>query len=69
MTSKPHKVRVGISIGDYNGIGPEIIIKTLSEKLVTDFFTPIIFGPSKVFIFQKNIPYTAAQLFSLIYGK
>lgn len=55
MTSKPHKVRLGISIGDYNGIGPEIIIKTLSEKLVTDFFTPIIFGPSKVFIFQKNI--------------
>ena len=55
MTTKPHKVRVGISIGDFNGIGPEIIMKTLKDKCITDFFTPIIFGSGKLFTYQKNI--------------
>lgn len=50
-----HKVRVGISIGDFNGIGPEIIMKSLSDKSITDFFTPVIFGSGKLFTFQKNI--------------
>lgn len=55
MSSKHPKVRVGISIGDFNGIGPEIIMKSLSDKNITDFFTPIIFGSGKLFTFQKNI--------------
>ncbi|KIA84215.1 4-hydroxythreonine-4-phosphate dehydrogenase [Kaistella solincola] len=55
MTAKPHKVRVGISIGDYNGIGPEIIMKSLQDKSITDFFTPVIFGSGKLFTYQKNI--------------
>lgn len=55
MTTKPHKVRVGISIGDFNGIGPEIIMKTLKDKNITDFFTPVIFGSGKLFTYQKNI--------------
>lgn len=55
MSSRPHKVRVGISIGDFNGIGPEIIMKTLKDKSITDFFTPIIFGSGKLFTYQKNI--------------
>ncbi len=54
MNSKHHKPRVGISIGDYNGIGPEIILKSLKDKAITDFFTPIIFGPGKLFTYQKN---------------
>ncbi len=50
-----NKVRVGISIGDFNGIGPEIIMKALKDKTITDFFTPIIFGSGKLFTYQKNI--------------
>lgn len=38
MSVKHHKPRVGISIGDFNGIGPEIILKTLKDKSITDFF-------------------------------
>ena len=49
------KIKVGISIGDYNGIGPEIILKALKDKNITDFFTPIIFGSGKLFSYQKNI--------------
>lgn len=55
MSSKHHKVRVGISVGDFNGIGPEIIMKSLNDKSITDFFTPIIFGSGKLFTYQKNI--------------
>lgn len=55
MSSKQQKIKVGISIGDYNGIGPEIIMKSLKDKAITDFFTPIIFGSGKLFTYQKNI--------------
>lgn len=55
MSSKQQKVRVGISIGDYNGIGPEIIMKALKDKTITEFFTPVIFGSGKLFTYQKNI--------------
>lgn len=55
MSPKHHKIRVGISIGDFNGIGPEIIMKSLKDKTITDFFTPIIFGSGKLFTYQKNI--------------
>ncbi|SDE64923.1 4-hydroxythreonine-4-phosphate dehydrogenase PdxA [Riemerella columbipharyngis] len=56
MSTKHHyKVRVGISVGDFNGIGPEIILKSLKDKSITDFFTPIIFGSGKLLSYQKNI--------------
>lgn len=55
MSSKAHKVKVGISIGDYNGIGPEIILKTLKDKAITEFFTPVIFGSGKLFTYQRNV--------------
>ena len=55
MSSKHHKIRVGISIGDFNGIGPEIILKALKDKSITDFFTPVIFGSGKLFTYQKNV--------------
>nr|MBF6609949.1 4-hydroxythreonine-4-phosphate dehydrogenase PdxA [Chryseobacterium sp.] len=55
MSSKNYKIKVGFSIGDFNGIGPEIIMKSLKDKSITDFFTPIIFGSGKLFTYQKNI--------------
>lgn len=38
------KIRVGISVGDPNGIGFEIILKTFEDKRIFDFFTPIVFA-------------------------
>lgn len=55
MKTRNNKIRVGISIGDYNGIGPEVILKSLKDKNITDFFTPIIFGSGKLFSYQKNM--------------
>jgi 4-hydroxythreonine-4-phosphate dehydrogenase len=44
-----NKPLIGISIGDVNGIGPELIIQTFADNRLLDFFTPIVFGNSKVF--------------------
>ena len=35
---------IGISCGDINGIGPEIIVKTLSDTRILDICTPVIFA-------------------------
>lgn len=51
---KEEKIRVGISIGDLNGIGGEIILKTLDDNRILEFCTPIIFASSKVMSFLKN---------------
>ena len=37
------KLKVGISIGDMNGIGPEIILKTFNDKRIFEFCIPIIY--------------------------
>ena len=42
------KIKVGISIGDLNGIGLETIIKTFKDSRMMDFCTPIVFGSTKV---------------------
>lgn len=55
MSSKHHKIKVGISVGDFNGIGVEVILKALKDKNITDFFTPVIFGSGKLFSYQKNV--------------
>ena len=54
MSEIDRKIRVAISIGDYNGIGIEVILKTLQEKEMTDFFTPVIFASTKLLTFQKD---------------
>ena len=41
-------IRVGITHGDFNGIGYEVIIKALDEEEITDLFTPVIFGSAEI---------------------
>lgn len=43
-----YKVKLGISIGDTNGIGPEVIIKTLSDQRILNYCTPVIYGAAGV---------------------
>jgi 4-hydroxythreonine-4-phosphate dehydrogenase len=49
------KLKIGITIGDINGIGLEIILKTLSNPKMLDFCTPVVYGSSKVVSYHKNI--------------
>lgn len=52
--SNQGKIKVGISIGDLNGIGPEIVLKTFSEDAMLDFCTPILFASNKTLSFVKK---------------
>lgn len=51
---KEEKIRVGISIGDLNGIGSEVILKTFEDPRMLDFCTPVIFASIKVLSFFKK---------------
>ncbi|MBT8260900.1 MAG: 4-hydroxythreonine-4-phosphate dehydrogenase PdxA [Bacteroidia bacterium] len=51
---KEEKIRVGISIGDLNGIGGEIILKTFLDNRILEFCTPIIFASVKSLSFIKK---------------
>lgn len=49
------KIKIGISIGDFNGIGLEVVLKSLSHALLFEICTPVIYGSSKVVSYHKNI--------------
>lgn len=54
--AKNRKVRVAISMGDPNGIGIEIILKSLSDSRIYEHCTPIIYGSNKVVNYHmKNL--------------
>jgi len=55
--SQPVKPVIGISCGDLNGIGTELIIKTFSDSRILEHCTPIIFASNKVINFyRKSVP-------------
>lgn len=47
-------ITIGISHGDINGVGYEIIIKALSDPSIYDFITPIIYGSPKVGAYHRK---------------
>lgn len=49
-----NKLKIGISIGDVNGIGLEVIIKTLSNPAILNYCTPIVYGHTKVSSFHRK---------------
>jgi len=55
MTTQNQKRKVGITLGDVAGIGPEIIMKTFSDELVYKHFTPILYGNPRVLSYYKKM--------------
>ena len=51
---KEEKIKVGISVGDLNGVGIEVILKTFEDSRMLEFCTPIVFGSSKSVSFHKK---------------
>lgn len=45
---------IGITLGDINGIGPEVIIKALADTRMLKLCTPVIYGHSKVLAYYKK---------------
>lgn len=48
------KIKLGISVGDINGIGLEVIIKTFHDNRMMEICTPIVYGSSKVSTFHRK---------------
>lgn len=73
--NKSDKIIVGISIGDFNGIGIEVMLKTFMDKRMFDFCTPVIFGSTKLITSYKknmdlNIQFNGIkELNKIIHGK
>lgn len=53
--NKSDKPVIGISIGDINGIGPEVIIKALADQRMLDHITPVVFGSAKVISYYRKL--------------
>ena len=48
------KIKVGISIGDLNGIGSEIVLKTFEDARMLELCTPVVFASAKTITFIKK---------------
>ncbi|CAM1334614.1 4-hydroxythreonine-4-phosphate dehydrogenase PdxA [Tenacibaculum aestuariivivum] len=48
------KIIVGISVGDINGIGIEIILKTFEDKRMLEFCTPVLFASNRLVSYHKK---------------
>lgn len=56
MHNKNHdKPRIGITLGDLNGIGPEVVIKALADHRILNMVTPVIYGSARVLSFYRKL--------------
>lgn len=59
------KLRIGITQGDTNGIGWEVILKTFADPRMTELCTPVIYGSSRAAAYYRN---TIAELGDLAFN-
>ena len=55
QTKVQEKPRIGITIGDLNGIGPEVVMKALADNRILNMITPVIYGSSRVMAYYKKL--------------
>jgi len=58
------RFKVGISMGDVHGIGPELLIEAFSDPRMFDLMIPIVYGSSKVLLHYKQL--LKAERFSFV---
>ena len=49
-----NKFKIGITQGDTNGIGWEVILKALADPRMTELFTPVVYGSPKAAAYYRN---------------
>ncbi len=62
MIKKAENIIVGISIGDLNGIGSEVVLKTFEDSRMLEFCTPVIFANVKILSAIKKTFESAAPI-------
>lgn len=53
--SRGERLVIGISLGDYNGIGPEVILKALQYNRLQKICTPVIYGSMRILNRYRNL--------------
>ena len=53
--NRKYLLRLGISVGDANGISPEIILKSFKDKRMLEICTPVIYASKNILSFYKNL--------------
>lgn len=64
--SDPNLVKIGVTMGDINGVGPEVIIKTFLDNRMMQVCTPVVYGSSKVASFYRKQLNTGDFTFNII---
>lgn len=49
------KLKIGVSIGDINGVGLEVIIKTFADPRMLNYCTPVVYGNTKIASYYRKI--------------
>ena len=48
------RIRIGITHGDINGVGYEVILKAFSDPVMLELCTPIVYGSPKVAAYHRK---------------
>ena len=57
------RIKVGITHGDFNGIGYEVILKTFDDNRILELCTPIVYGSAKIAsYYRKGLELQGTQL-------
>ncbi len=51
----PTKPRIGITLGDLNGIGPEVVIKALADNRILNALTPVVYGNTRALSYYRKL--------------
>ncbi len=54
MPSRAHRPIIAITVGDFNGIGPEVALKSVTRSTVRSVCRPVLIGPMDVFAFYAK---------------
>lgn len=49
------KPRIGITLGDLNGIGPEVVIKALADSRLLNMIVPVVYGSTRVLSYYRKL--------------
>ena len=63
--STSDKIKAAITLGDINGIGPEVIIKSFAKEELFELCTPIIYGSLQILEFYQELGNTNIEFQSL----
>ena len=66
MNDNRAKPIIGISIGDVNGVGLELIIKSFADAELLDLCTPVVFGSTKAASYHRTAIDIRAFNFNII---